>query len=101
MSEQRGRTIEEALDGRAPVLAKLCLRCRSGRRWRHGRKYIWLPQHDAYMRAHYFGLKAFEWSSRITAIFRAGSTISTSTNSFVNPDTDNRSLRSKQSRVAS
>ncbi len=50
-----GSTIEEGRKDRAPVLAKFCLKCRSGRRRRHGLKYVWLPQHDAYLRAHYHG----------------------------------------------
>lgn len=55
LCEQCGSTIEEGLKGGAQVLAKLCLRCRSGRRRRHSRKYIWLPRYDAYLRAHYYG----------------------------------------------
>jgi hypothetical protein len=55
LCEQCGSTIEEGLKGRASVLAKLCLKCRSGRRRRHDLKYIWLPRYDAYMRAHYYG----------------------------------------------
>jgi hypothetical protein len=50
-----GSTIEEGRKDRAPVLARFCLKCRSERRRRHGRKYAWLPQHDAYLRAHYYG----------------------------------------------
>jgi hypothetical protein len=37
------------------VAAKFCLKCRSDQRRRHTLKYIWLPQHDAYLRAHYHG----------------------------------------------
>jgi len=37
------------------VLARFCLKCRSERRRRHNLKYAWLPQHDAYLRAHYYG----------------------------------------------
>ncbi len=50
-----GSTIEEGGRDRAPVLARFCLKCRSARRRRHGLKYVWLPQHDAYLRAHYHG----------------------------------------------
>ena len=53
--EQRGSTIEESLKAHASVLTKLFLRCRSGRRQRRNLKYLWLPQHDAFMRAHYYG----------------------------------------------
>ncbi|HEV2351785.1 MAG TPA: hypothetical protein VG028_18290 [Terriglobia bacterium] len=52
--EQRGATIEEALEGSAPWLPKRYLTCPSVRR-RRGLKYIWLGQHDAFMRAHYYG----------------------------------------------
>jgi len=50
-----GSTIEESRKDQAPVLARLCLKCRSERRRRHNLKYAWLPQHDAYLRAHYYG----------------------------------------------
>jgi hypothetical protein len=50
-----GSTIEEAQKDRAPVLAGFCLQCRSEHRRRHRLKYAWLPQHDAYLRAHYYG----------------------------------------------
>jgi hypothetical protein len=50
-----GSPIEEGWKDRAPVLARFCLRCRAARRRRHGLKYAWLPQHDAYLRAHYYG----------------------------------------------
>jgi len=53
--QQCGRKIEEGRNSRAPVLAKFCLKCRSERRRRHSLKYIWLPQHDAYMRTHCYG----------------------------------------------
>ncbi len=50
-----GSTIEEGWRDRAPVLARFCLQCRSEhRRWQN-LKYAWLPQHDAYLRAHYHG----------------------------------------------
>jgi hypothetical protein len=50
-----GGTIEEGRRDRAPIEAKYCLRCRAERRRRAKLKYNWLPQHDAYMRAHYHG----------------------------------------------
>src|SRR5713226_6907835 len=50
-----GNAIEEGRKDRAPIDAKFCLKCRSERRRRKRLKYIWLPQHDAYMRAHYHG----------------------------------------------
>jgi len=50
-----GSNIEEGRKDRAPVAARFCLKCRSGRRRRHSLKYHWLPQHEAYMRAHYHG----------------------------------------------
>ena len=50
-----GSAIEEGRKDRTPVAAKFCLKCRSGRRRRHNLKYRWLPQHEAYMRAHYHG----------------------------------------------
>ncbi|TAM79782.1 MAG: hypothetical protein EPN47_18490 [Acidobacteria bacterium] len=50
-----GGTIEAGRRDRAPIEAKYCLKCRAGRRRRAKLKYNWLPQHDAYMRAHYHG----------------------------------------------
>ena len=50
-----GSAIEEGRRDHAPVAAKFCLKCRSGRRRRHNLKCHWLPQHEAYMRAHYHG----------------------------------------------
>jgi hypothetical protein len=52
---QCGKEIEEGRKERAPIAAKFCLECRSERRRRKKLKYAWLPQHDAYMRAHYNG----------------------------------------------
>jgi hypothetical protein len=51
-----GQPIEEGRkQGQPPLLAKYCLKCRAERR-RHARvKYTWLPEHDAYLKAHYFG----------------------------------------------
>src|SRR2546428_3355387 len=50
-----GNEIEEGKRDRPPLAAKFCLKCRSERRCRHRLKYVWLPQHDAYLRAHYHG----------------------------------------------
>jgi hypothetical protein len=50
-----GSTIEEGRKDRAPLLARFCLKCRSGRRRRRRLKYAWGPQLDAYLRAHYYG----------------------------------------------
>jgi hypothetical protein len=50
-----GSEIEEGRKNRAPIAAKFCLKCRSERRRRKRLKYVWLPQHDAYMRVHYHG----------------------------------------------
>ena len=50
-----GSAIEEGRKDRPPIDARFCLRCRSERRRRTRLKYVWLPQHDAYMRAHYHG----------------------------------------------
>lgn len=50
-----GSTIEIGLQGRPPVAAKYCLKCRPERRRRHVLKYKWVPKHDAYLREHYHG----------------------------------------------
>ena len=50
-----GSTIEEGRKDQAPLLARFCLKCRTERRRRYNLKYAWLPQHDAYLRAHYYG----------------------------------------------
>src|SRR5258708_40333544 len=48
-------TEEGSRQGQPPLLAKYCLKCRAERR-RHARvKYTWLPEYDAYLKAHYFG----------------------------------------------
>src|SRR5258708_22036895 len=51
-----GQPIEEGRrQGQPPLLAKYCLKGRAERR-RHARvKYTWLPEYDAYLKAHYFG----------------------------------------------
>lgn len=65
-----GGGIEEGRKDRAPVAARFCLKCRSGQRGRHNLKYNWLPQHEAYMRAHHrsklLGVKRKE-TSRLRA----------------------------------
>jgi len=50
-----GSTIEVGRNDQVALLARFCLRCRSVRRRRHNLKYAWLPQHDAYLRTHYYG----------------------------------------------
>src|SRR5712671_3443521 len=51
-----GQPIEEGRkQGHPPLLAKYCLKCRAERRRRARVKYTWLPEHDAYLKAHYFG----------------------------------------------
>ena len=50
-----GNEIEEGRRDRPPVAARFCLKCQSERRRRHSLKYVWLPQHDTYLRAHYHG----------------------------------------------
>src|SRR5258708_12933410 len=51
-----GQPIEEGRrQGQPPLLAKYCLKCRTERRRRARVKYTWLPEHDAYLKAHYFG----------------------------------------------
>lgn len=47
--------IEEGWKDRPPICARFCLKCRAERRRRHCLKYRWLPQHDDYLRAHYYG----------------------------------------------
>src|SRR5260370_36574538 len=51
-----GQQIEEGRrQGQPPLLAKYCLKCRAERRRRARVKYTWLPEQDAYLKAHYFG----------------------------------------------
>src|SRR5258708_34817658 len=47
--------IEADLNGRPPVSAKYCLKCRSERRRRCSVKYKWTTEHDACLRQHYHG----------------------------------------------
>ena len=56
LCEQCGGTIEEGrLPNQPPTEAKYCLRCRSGRRRCANLKYVWKPEYDEYLRAHYHG----------------------------------------------
>jgi len=51
-----GQPIEEGRrQGQPPLLAKYCLKCREERRRRARVTYTWLPERDAYLKAHYFG----------------------------------------------
>ena len=51
-----GQPIEEGRkQGQPPRLAKYCLKCRMERRHGARVRYTWLPEHDAYLKAHYFG----------------------------------------------
>lgn len=51
-----GQPIEEGRRlGQPPRLARYCLKCRAERRRRAKVKYTWRPEHDAYLKAHYFG----------------------------------------------
>ncbi len=51
-----GQPIEEGpKQGQPPLLAKYCLKCRADRRRHAIVKYTWLPEYDAYLKAHYFG----------------------------------------------
>ncbi len=51
-----GQEIEEGRkQGRPPVLAKYCLKCRTERRRRAKVKYTWRPEYNAYLEARYLG----------------------------------------------
>src|SRR5712691_2119599 len=51
-----GQPIEEGRrQGQPPRLARYCLKCRAERRRSAKVKYTWRPEHDAYLKAHYFG----------------------------------------------
>jgi hypothetical protein len=51
-----GQPIEEGRrQGQPPRLARYCLKCRAERRCRAKVKYTWRPEHDAYLKVHYFG----------------------------------------------
>jgi hypothetical protein len=50
------RGIEEGRwHGQPPKEAKYCLKCRAERRRQASMKYIWRPEYEAYLRAHYHG----------------------------------------------
>lgn len=38
-----------------PTEAKYCLKCRSERRRRADLEYVWRPEYDEYLKAHYYG----------------------------------------------
>ena len=51
-----GQPIEEGRgQGQPPQLARYCLKCRAERRRSAKVKYTWRPEHDAYLKANYFG----------------------------------------------
>ncbi len=50
-----GRIEEGRRHGQPPREAKYCLKCRAERRRRAKLKYTWRAEHDAYLKAHYFG----------------------------------------------
>jgi hypothetical protein len=56
LCEQCSSEIKEGrLPDRPPTEAKYCLKCRSERR-RHAKlKYVWRPEYDEYLKAHYYG----------------------------------------------
>ena len=39
--------------GQSATEARFCLACRAGRRAR--REYVWKPEYDPYLKAHYYG----------------------------------------------
>ena len=51
-----GGPIEEGFrHGRPPREAKYCLKCRSQRQRRANAKYVWRPEFDEHLKAHYYG----------------------------------------------
>jgi len=51
-----GQPIEEGRrHAQPPQLAKYCLKCRAERRRRAKTKYVWRPEYDEHLRAHYYG----------------------------------------------
>jgi hypothetical protein len=51
-----GRCIEEGRrHGQPPKEAKYCLTCRAERRRQAKARYLWRPEYEAYLRAHYHG----------------------------------------------
>ena len=56
LCQQCGSTIEEGRSrNKAPTEAKYCLKCRVDRRRRAKLKYVWRPEYDEYLKAHYYG----------------------------------------------
>ena len=56
LCQQCGGTIEEGrLRNQPPTEAKYCRKCRSDRRRRANLKYVWRPEYDDYLKAHYYG----------------------------------------------
>jgi len=56
LCQQCGSAIEEGRSrNKPPTEAKYCLRCRTERRRRASLKYVWRPEYDEYLKAHYYG----------------------------------------------
>jgi hypothetical protein len=56
LCQQCGSAIEEGrLRNQPPTEAKYCLKCRAERRRRANLKYVWRPEYDDYLKAHYHG----------------------------------------------
>ena len=54
--QQCGNVIEEGrFQNQPPTEAKYCLKCRAERRRRANFKYVWRPEYDEYLKAHYYG----------------------------------------------
>jgi hypothetical protein len=53
---QCGRPIREGrLPSMPPTEANYCVNCRAERRRQATRKYVWRPEYEAYLKAHYYG----------------------------------------------
>jgi len=56
LCQQCGSAIEEGRSrNKPPTEAKYCLKCRAERRRRANLKYVWRPEYDEYLKAHYYG----------------------------------------------
>jgi hypothetical protein len=56
LCQQCSSAIEEGRSrSKPPTEAKYCLKCRAERRRRANLKYIWRPEYDEYLKAHYYG----------------------------------------------
>ena len=56
LCQQCSSEIEEGrLPSQPPTETKYCLKCRSERRRRAKLKYVWRPEYDEYLKAHYYG----------------------------------------------